>query len=77
MSNINLNIQFSAELTEAAISQILIKALEKEFGKSVKAITYNMREVSDPTDRYSHKVFSGCKVTFDPRPVDTSNQFER
>jgi len=77
MSNLNLNIQFSAELTESDVSQILIKALEKEFGKSVKAITYTMREVSDPMDRFSRTVFSGCKVTFEPRSVGSSNQFDR
>jgi hypothetical protein len=77
MSNINLNIQFSAELTEDQVGQILTKALEAEFGKTVKTITYNLREVSDPMDRFSRKVFSGCKVTFDPRDVGSPKPYDR
>jgi hypothetical protein len=77
MSNINLNIQFSAELTEAQVGQVLTKALEAEFGKTVKTITYTMREVSDPMDRFSRTVFSGCKVTFDPHSVGSDNPYNR
>jgi hypothetical protein len=77
MANINLNIQFSAELTEAQVGQVLTKALEAEFGKTVKTITYNLHEVSDPMDRFSRTVFSGCKVTFEPRSDGSSNQFDR
>ena len=59
------NIAVSATIEKEAVEAILKDYLEKEAGRKVKSIEFNLAEISDFADRYSHKAFSGCTVRFE------------
>ena len=59
------NIAVSATLEKASVEAILKEYLERDTGRKVKKIEFNLAEISDFADRYSHKAFSGCTVQFE------------
>ncbi len=59
------NIAVSASLDKEAVETILKDYLERDTGRKVTSITFNLVEISDFADRYSHKAFSGCTVQFE------------
>jgi len=58
-------IAVSASLEKAAVDSIIKEYLERDTGRKVKKIEFNLAEISDFADRYSHKAFSGCTVQFE------------
>lgn len=59
------NIAVSAALDKETVENILKEFLERDTGRKVKKIAFNLAEISDFADRYSHKAFSGCTVQFE------------
>ena len=59
------DIAISASLNKETVENILKDYLERDTGRKVKSISYTLTDVSDPMDRYSHKVFNGCTVQFE------------
>ena len=59
------NIAVTASLDKTAVENILKEFLERDTGRKVKSVTFNLGEISDFSDRYTLKEFRGCTVQFE------------
>ena len=69
------NILISADIDAATIEKIVLAAIEKETGRKVKTLTFNIAQKDIAGGRDYTYALSGAKVTFGdpvPSPVRTS-----
>jgi hypothetical protein len=60
-----LNMSVSAELDKETVENILKEFLERDTGRKVKKIEFNLAMIFEFADYDSYKIFSGCTVQFE------------